>query len=124
MEGIVYVYAHSKADPAVQSLYSQIYDFVPEQTGSGSIVGPVIMRGVPHELFTAGGVGIAWASLTHDTVDPSSGGKVNAAGYRISVNPLPECTSTIGISPGIRLRSGTCWIRSYNRTGDGHWITT
>ena len=31
--------------------------FVPEQTGSGPMTGPVIEAGVPQLLFTAGGVG-------------------------------------------------------------------
>jgi hypothetical protein len=53
---------------------------VPEQTGSAPATGPVMANGVPHELFTVGGVGMIWASLTQATVDPPAAGSVNVGG--------------------------------------------
>ncbi len=64
----------------VQSVYVHVYVFVPEQTGSALTTGPVIVKGVPHELFTAGGVGTTCASLTHATVDAPGAGIVNVGG--------------------------------------------
>jgi hypothetical protein len=64
----------------VQSVYIQVYVFVPEQTGSALTTGPVMVNGVPHELFTTGGVGTTCASLTHATVDPPAAGNVNVGG--------------------------------------------
>ena len=41
---------------------------MPEHTGSGLTTGPVMVAGVPQELFTVGGVGGVCALLTHATV--------------------------------------------------------
>ena len=57
-----------------------MYVFVPEHTGSAPTTGPVRVSGTPHELSTAGGVGTICASPTHDTVDPSSAGRINVGG--------------------------------------------
>lgn len=70
---IVYVYTYWTVEP-VQSVYVQVYVFVPEQVGLGPMMGPVMDNGSPHELFTAGGVGTAWASLIQGTVDPPAAG--------------------------------------------------
>jgi len=72
---IVYVYVHSP-DVPVQFVYVHVYVFVPEHVGSGPMTGPVMVIGSPQELSTDGGVGIAWASLTHATVDPPLAGRI------------------------------------------------
>jgi hypothetical protein len=40
------------------------------------MTGPVGITGVPHELFTVGGVGTTCASLMQATVDPPLAGNV------------------------------------------------
>ncbi len=64
----------------VQSVYVQVYVFVPEQTGSGPTTGPVGVIGVPHELVTTGGVGTVCASIIQDSVDPPGAGTENVGG--------------------------------------------
>jgi len=64
----------------VQSVYVQVYVFVPEQTGSAPTTGPVIVNGVPHELLTKGGVGTICASLIQATVELPAAGRVNVGG--------------------------------------------
>ncbi len=54
MDGMtVYVYVQS-ADAPEQSVYVQVYVFVPEQSGSAPTTGPVTVSGSPHELLTIG----------------------------------------------------------------------
>jgi hypothetical protein len=48
-------------------------------------MGPVRINAKPHELSTAGGTGIIWASLIHATVELPSAGKVKAAGAIVYV---------------------------------------
>jgi hypothetical protein len=76
---MVYVYTHG-ADEPVQSVYVNVYVFVPEHEGSGPTTGPVIISGSPHELFTGGGVGVICASLIHGTVELPPAGSVNVGG--------------------------------------------
>jgi hypothetical protein len=78
----VYVYTHC-CDVPVQSVYVNVYVFVPEQTGSAPTTGPVIVSGVPHELFTVGGVGTTCAFEIHATVDPPAAGKVNVGALMV-----------------------------------------
>ncbi len=80
----VYVNTHCPVLP-VQSVYVHVYVFVPEQTGSGLITGPVIVKGFPQELFTAGGVGVTCAFTTHATVDEPGAGIVNVGGDTVYV---------------------------------------
>ncbi len=75
----VYVYTHCPEVPE-QSVYVQVYVFVPEQTGSLLTTGPVNVNASPHELLAGGGVGVTWASAIHATVDPSSAGNVKVGG--------------------------------------------
>ena len=73
---IVYVNTYCTDDP-VQSVYVHVYVFVPEQTGSGLTTGPVMVAGVPQELFTTGGVGGVCALLTQATVAlPGAGAEI------------------------------------------------
>ena len=72
----VYVYIHCPAAPE-QSVYVHVYVFVPEQTGSGPITGPVGVIGFPHESSTLGGVGTTWASEIQETVALPGAGSVN-----------------------------------------------
>jgi len=53
---MVYVYTHWSEVPE-QSVYVHVYVFVPEQTGSGLITGPVNVNGSPQALLAGGGVG-------------------------------------------------------------------
>ena len=76
---IVYVYTHCPVVP-VQSVYVQVYVFVPEQTGSAPTTGPVMVSAAPHELFTTGGVGTTCASLKQGTVELPAAGIVNVGG--------------------------------------------
>ncbi len=76
---IVYVYIQLNELP-VQSVYVHVYVFVPEQTGSGPTTGPVGVIGVPHELFTTGGVGVVCALLIQATVEAPLAGNVNVDG--------------------------------------------
>ena len=62
-----------------------MYVFVPEQTGSGPTIGPVIVTGVPHVLFTGGGTGAVCALLIHATVEPAAAGKVKVGGVIVYV---------------------------------------
>ncbi len=80
----VYVNTHCPELP-VQSVYVHVYVFVPEQTGSGLITGPVIAKGFPQELFTAGGVGVTCAFTTHATVDAPGAGIVKVGGDTVYV---------------------------------------
>ena len=70
----------------MQSVYVQVYVFVPEQTGSALTTGPVIVTGAPHELFTAGGVGTICASSMQATVEDPPAGNVNVGGETVYVN--------------------------------------
>ena len=73
---MVYVNTYCTELP-VQSVYVHVYVLVPEQTGSGPTTGPVIVAGVPHELFTVGGVGVVCALLIHATVAlPGAGAEI------------------------------------------------
>jgi hypothetical protein len=76
---IVYVYTHW-ADTPVQSVYVKVYVFVPEHDGSGPATGPVIVKVVPQELVTAGGVGTTCAFDIHATVEPEPAGNVKVGG--------------------------------------------
>ena len=67
----------------VQSVYVNVYVLVPEQTGSAPTTGPVIMSGVPHELFVGGGVGTTWAPLIQATVEPPAAGGVKVGGVMV-----------------------------------------
>jgi len=67
----------------VQSVYVQVYVLVPEQTGSGPTTGPEIVNGAPHELLTAGGVGVVCALLIQATVDPPAAGIVIVGGEMV-----------------------------------------
>ena len=67
----------------VQSVYVQVYVFVPLQTGSGPTTGPEIVNGAPHELLTAGGVGTTCAPLTHGTVAEPGAGAVAVGGLTV-----------------------------------------
>ena len=57
-----------------------MYVFTPEQTGSGLTTGPVMVAGVPQELFTTGGTGTVCALLTHATVALPGAGAVMVGG--------------------------------------------
>ena len=81
---IVYVYTHG-AEVPVQSVYVQVYVFVPEQTGSGPTTGPVGVIGLPHELFTTGGVGTVCALLIQATVEAPLAGNENVGGLIVYV---------------------------------------
>jgi hypothetical protein len=61
-------------------VYVQVYVFVPEQTGSAPMTGPVIDAGVPQELFTVGGVGTDCALLIQGTVALPGAGAVIVGG--------------------------------------------
>jgi hypothetical protein len=62
-----------------------VYVFGPEHAGSAPTTGPVIVNGSPHELFTAGGVGMVCASLIHATVELPFAGKVAFGGEMVYV---------------------------------------
>ena len=64
----------------MQSVNVHVYVFVPEQTGSGPMTGPVMVNGSPQELLTEGGVGTTCASLTQATVDPAFAGMLELGG--------------------------------------------
>ncbi len=81
---IVYVYTHGELDP-VQSVYVHVYVFVPEQTGLAPTTGPVMVIGVPHELFTTGGVGTVCALVIQGTVNAPGAGIVNVGGLIVYV---------------------------------------
>ena len=51
-----------------------MYVFVPEQTGSAPTTGPVMVKGVPHELLVGGGVGTTCAFEIQATVEPPGAG--------------------------------------------------
>jgi hypothetical protein len=78
----------------VQSIYVQVYVFVPEQTGSTLTTGPVTVNGSPHELSTEGFDGTTWASAIQSTVALPAAGKTNVGGLMVYVNThgvaLPE----------------------------------
>ena len=82
---IVYVYTHGVTAPE-QSVYVQVYVFVPEQTGSADTTGPVGVTGLPQESFTFGGVGIVCASIIQGTVLPPGAGITAVAGVIVYVN--------------------------------------
>ena len=67
----------------VQSVYVQVYVFVPPQAGSGLTVGPVGVIVVPHEFMTVGGVGTICALLTQGTVEPPGAGTENVGGLMV-----------------------------------------
>ena len=56
---------------------------MPEQAGSALTTGPVMARGSPHELFTAGGVGTVWALLIQATVELPLAGNVAVGGLTV-----------------------------------------
>lgn len=56
---------------------------MPEHTGSGPMTGPVIVSGVPQELFTTGGVGTTWALTIQATVELPAAGIVNVGGETV-----------------------------------------
>ena len=66
-------------------MYVHVYVLVPEQTGSGPITGPVMVAGVPHELFTDGGVGTVWAFAIQATVALPGAGAVIVGGEIVYV---------------------------------------
>jgi hypothetical protein len=72
---MVYVNTQSELLPE-QSVYVQVYVFIPEHTGSGPTTGPVGVTGSPQESFTTGGVGTVCASLMQSTVALPPGGSV------------------------------------------------
>ncbi len=76
---MVQVYIHC-ADVPVQSVQVHVYVFVPEQTGSAPITGPVGVIGLLHELFTVGSVGVICASLMQATVDDPLAGNTKVGG--------------------------------------------
>ena len=80
----VYVYTHCPEAP-VQSVYVQVYVFVPEQTGSAPTTGPVMVSGLPHELLTTGGVGTTCALVMQATVELPPAGNVNVGGEIVYV---------------------------------------
>ena len=63
-----------------QSVYVQVYVFVPEQTGFAPTTGPVTVIGSPHELFAGGDTGTTCASAIHGTVEPPGAGNINVGG--------------------------------------------
>jgi len=69
----------------VQSVYVQVYVFVPEQAGSAPTTGPVGVIVAPQELVTTGGVGTVCALLIHATVEPPAAGNVNVGGEMVYV---------------------------------------
>ena len=73
------MYTHCCAIP-VQSVYVQVYVFVPPQAGSGLTTGPVGVIVVPQEFITTGGVGIVCAAVTQGTEDPPGAGNVKVGG--------------------------------------------
>ena len=82
---MVYVYTHGNAVP-VQSVWVQVYVFVPPQEGSGLMTGPVGVIGAPQELLTVGGVGTTCASAIQGTVELPPAGTVNVGGLMVYVN--------------------------------------
>ena len=78
----VYVNTHC-CDAPVQSVYVHVYVFVPPQTGSGPITGPVGVIVAPQELVTDGGVGTTCASATQGTVALPGAGMVNLGGLMV-----------------------------------------
>ena len=62
-----------------------MYVFVPEHTGSALTTGPLTVSGSPQELFTEGGVGTTWASLTQATVDAPLAGRDAVGGEIVYV---------------------------------------
>ena len=70
----------------MQSVYVQVYVFVPPQEGSGLMTGPVGVIVAPQELVTVGGVGTTWASDKHGATDPPAAGTVNVGGLIVYVN--------------------------------------
>jgi hypothetical protein len=80
----IYVYTHCP-EPPVQSVYVQVYVFVPEHTGSAPTTGPVMINGSPQELLTDGGTGTTCASLIQATVDPPAAGSTKVGGEMVYV---------------------------------------
>ena len=72
----VYVNTHCCEAPP-QSVYVQVYVFVPPHTGSGPTAGPVGVMVAPHEFVTDGGVGTTCASATQGTVELPGAGREN-----------------------------------------------
>jgi len=79
------VYTHGSAVP-VQSVYVQVYVFVPPQAGSGLTTGPVGVMVAPQEFVTGGGTGTVCALVTQGTEDPPGAGTVNVGGLIVYVN--------------------------------------
>jgi hypothetical protein len=98
---IVYVYTHGAEFPVTGSVYVNVYVLDPEQGGSALTTGPVIVKGMPQELFHGGGTGVTWASLTQGTMEPSSGGGMKVGGSimilaeAVVVHPLKSVTVTV-----------------------------
>jgi len=57
-----------------------VYVLAPEHAGFGPTTGPVMVNGIPQELFTTGGVGGVCALVIQGTVDPPAAGGVNVGG--------------------------------------------
>ena len=57
-------------------MYVHVYVFVPEQAGLALTTGPVMVAGVPQELFTVGGVGTVCALIIQGTVELPGAGAV------------------------------------------------
>jgi hypothetical protein len=64
----------------VQSVYVQVYVFVPEHIGSALTTGPLTVKASPQELSTTGFAGTTCASATQATVELPFTGKVNVGG--------------------------------------------
>jgi hypothetical protein len=64
-------------------VYVHVYVLFPEQTGSGPTTGPVIVAGVPQELFTDGGVGTVCAFEIQATVALPGAGAVIVGGEMV-----------------------------------------
>jgi hypothetical protein len=79
---MVYVYTHGALFPE-QSVYVQVYVFVPEHTGSGPTTGPVGVIGIPQLSKIDGGVGTTCALTIHGTVDPPLAGNVKVEGFTV-----------------------------------------
>ena len=63
----------------MQSVYVQVYVFVPPQVGLGPMTGPVTDSAVPHEFVTVGFAGVVAFAL-QATVEEPFAGIVNVGG--------------------------------------------
>jgi hypothetical protein len=102
---------------------------VPEHAGSAPTTGPVIESGVPHELFTTGGVGIIWASLMQATVELPAAGSVNVGGVIVYVYihglELPEQSVYVQVYVLVPEHTGSAPITGpVGVTGSPHELIT